>query len=193
MLTAELGASPPLVFTNWADYCGVLSMPIGNGGRQVASAGRAETTARAAANYIIWFCQRHGDPITNLKLQKLLYYAQGWFLALHGRPLFREPLRAWIRGPVEHGVWKSYSEFRWRPITTKISKPSLSELARDHIEEVIEAYGDYSALTLEKMTHQEEPWKRARGNLAHGESSTTIISLEDMKACFSKLADEPAQ
>ena len=141
---------------------------------------------------IIWFCQRHGDPITNLKLQKLLYYAQGWFLALHGRPLFDEPLRAWVRGPVVYEVWKNFKEFRWDPITMTMPKPSVSELARDHLEEVIEVYGDYSALTLERMTHNEPPWRQARRGLDASAPSTAAISLADMKAYFTELADEPA-
>lgn len=158
----------------------------------MTSEGRPETTARAAANYIIWFCQRHGDPITNLKLQKLLYYAQGWFLALHGRPLFNDPLRAWVRGPVVYEVWKNFKEFRWDPITMTMPKPSVSELARDHLEEVIEVYGDYSALTLERMTHNEPPWRQARRGLDASAPSTAAISLADMKAYFTELADEPA-
>ncbi len=154
---------------------------------------KPETSARAAANYIVWFGQRHGDPITNLKLQKLLYYAQGWFLALHGRQLFPEPLRAWVRGPAEHGVWKAFSEYRWRPITRDIRKPNLSDLAREHLEEVIEVYGDYSAYTLERMTHGEDPWRRARGDMPSKAPSTRIISQDDLRVYFSKLADEPAR
>lgn len=157
------------------------------------SAKRVETTARAVANYIVWRCQRHGDSITNLKLQKLLYYAQGWFLALHERPLFRDPLRAWVRGPVQYEVWKVFNEFKWRPITKQVSKPKLSELAQDHLDEVIEVFGDYGAYTLERMTHRERPWLRARGDLASDASSSNIISLDDMRAYFSEIANEPAQ
>ena len=157
----------------------------------MTSVGRSETTARAAANYILWFCQQHGDPITNLKLQKLLYYAQGWFLALYGRPLFREPLRAWIRGPVEYGVWKAFNEFRWEPITKKIAKPAISTFDQNHLQEVLDVYGDFSAYTLERMTHEEEPWLHARAGLSPNERSAAMISLEEMRTHFSKLADEP--
>ena len=41
-----------------------------------------------------------GDLISNLKLQKLAYYAQGFCLAMHGRPLFPEAIKAWKHGPV---------------------------------------------------------------------------------------------
>ena len=71
-------------------------------------------------------------------------------------------------------------------------KPSVSELARDHLEEVIEVYGDYSALTLERMTHNEPPWRQARRGLDARTPSTAAISLADMKAYFTELADEPA-
>ncbi len=158
----------------------------------MTEARRAETNAHAAASYLVSESQLHGDPITNLKLQKLLYYAQGWFLALYDRPLFADPIRAWVRGPVVYEVWKNYSDFRWNPITARVRKPSISEVAQAHLNEILEVYGDYSAYTLERMTHQEEPWLRARGNLSNHEPSTTIISLEAMKAHFKKLADEPA-
>ena len=152
-----------------------------------------KTTARAAANYIIWSCHKHGDQITNLKLQKLLYFAQGWFLALYGKALFPEPLRAWMRGPVEYGVWKKFSEFRWEAITRKIARPKISELAVRHLDEIMQVYGDYSAYTLERMTHDEGPWRRARGALDDRERSTREISIEDMREHFTRLANEPAQ
>ena len=53
--------------------------------------------AHEVARYIIRFFQEAGDPVTNLKLQKLLYYVQGWHLALKGQPAFPERLEAWMR------------------------------------------------------------------------------------------------
>jgi uncharacterized phage-associated protein len=150
---------------------------------------KAETTAQKAAEYLIWLSQEHGDPLTNLKLQKLLYYAQGWFLALHGKRLFRDPLQAWLRGPVVYGVWKDYSDYRWNPITRRAQMPNLSRLAAEHLDEIMQEYGDFSAYTLERMTHREPPWLRAREGYSDEEPSNEVISVEDMMAYFSKLAD----
>ena len=60
----------------------------------------AEVSARQVAQFMISFSHEHGDPISNLKLQKLLYYAQAWFLALQDKPLFDERIEAWAHGPV---------------------------------------------------------------------------------------------
>ena len=150
---------------------------------------RAETTAHAAASYLVYESQLHGDPMTNLKLQKLLYYAQGWFLALYDRLLFAAPIRAWVRGPVVYEVWKTYSAYKWTPIEHKVRRPSLSDLAQHHLDEIIEVYGDHSAHTLERMTHSEAPWLNARGALDKHERSANIIPLDAMRAYFTTLAD----
>ena len=55
-------------------------------------------SANQVAQNIIGFSHEHGDPISNLKLQKLLYYAQAWYLALYDVPLFDDPIEAWVHG-----------------------------------------------------------------------------------------------
>jgi uncharacterized phage-associated protein len=50
------------------------------------------------------------------KLQKLLYYAQGYALALLGRPLFRDRIEAWDHGPVVPGVWQAHTQHQARPL-----------------------------------------------------------------------------
>ena len=53
------------------------------------------------ANYFLSLCDEDaGDLISNLKLQKLVYYAQGFHLAISGEPLFDEKIMAWEHGPV---------------------------------------------------------------------------------------------
>src|SRR5688572_18511108 len=52
-----------------------------------------------------------GDSISNLKLQKLLYYAQGFHLAEHGRALFEERIEAWQHGPVIPTVYPEFKDY----------------------------------------------------------------------------------
>src|SRR5918998_6608397 len=52
-----------------------------------------------------------GGDIANLKVQKLLYYAQGHYLAMFGRPLFDDPVQAWSRGPVMKDVYHQLERF----------------------------------------------------------------------------------
>jgi uncharacterized phage-associated protein len=102
-----------------------------------------------------------GDLISNLKLQKLLYYAQGCALALWDRPLFPEPLEAWVHGPVVPAVYHEYKGYGSGPIpsptTLDFAKYDLE--TRDLLEEVYAVYGQFSAWKLRQMTHQEPPWR----------------------------------
>lgn len=145
---------------------------------------KVETTARAVADHILWSCHEHGDLISNLKLQKLLYYAEGWFLALHDRSLFAEELQAWVHGPVQPEVWRRFSSYRWEPITAEVQQPHDSSRVRKHVAEVLAAYGDISAFNLERMTHMERPWIMARGDLADDAPSRAPISRKIMREHF---------
>ncbi len=58
-----------------------------------------KVTSDIIADYVIYFYHEHGDCITNLKLQKLVYYIQAWYLALNkNTPLFNEDFQAWVHG-----------------------------------------------------------------------------------------------
>ena len=62
------------------------------------------------ARYIIWYCKRQGYSISNLKLQKILYFVQAEFLVNTGKPCFSEEIEAWDFGPV---VPEVYHEFKF--------------------------------------------------------------------------------
>ena len=145
-------------------------------------------SAMKVANYLIWHSQKHGDAISNLKLQKILYYAHGWYLAINRRVLFSEPVEAWVRGPVVRSVWREYSHHAWKPINEAISEPALTVAVKEHLDEVMAVYGDFSAYSLERFTHRETPWIKARGDLLPDTSSSREISTEEIFAYFSKLA-----
>ena|SRR5438874_12846315 len=143
----------------------------------------AETTARRVADYIVSFLSEHGDPVTNLKLQKLLYYGQAWHLALHDTPLFDERIEAWTHGPVVPPVYGDFKEWAWNPIPPQ-NEQHLPERAEALVKEVLDVYGSFGAYQLERLTHEEDPWKNARRGLAPDEPSNNIISQDDMKAYY---------
>lgn len=147
-------------------------------------------TAKKVAQYVIKFFHESEDLITNLKLQKLLYYIQGWHLGLYGKPLFEEDFQAWVHGPVQPVVYGEYKRYRWNPISEDIPDIELPAEARSHIDEVLETYGVESAYMLERRTHLEQPWLCARGTLSHEQDCTNIISKDSMQSYFSKLANE---
>ncbi|PBJ02107.1 Panacea domain-containing protein [Pseudomonas sp. ACN5] len=98
--------------------------------------------------------------ISNLKLQKLVYYAQGFSLALMGRPLFQERIEAWMHGPVVPDLYHRFSKYGSNSIPPS-NKFDPSIFSRDQlrlIEEVFDVYGQYSAWKLRQLTHEEAPW-----------------------------------
>ncbi|MBD3342770.1 MAG: DUF4065 domain-containing protein [Candidatus Lokiarchaeota archaeon] len=150
----------------------------------------AITTAKTVADFIIHFYHLHGDCITNLKLQKLLYFAQGWYIALYDELLFEDEIQAWVHGPVVYTVYNEFKSFGSNPITYEPLEISLPLKVKKHLIEVIKAYGDFSAYQLSLITHQEPPWRNARNGYAIDEPSTSTISTIDMKSYFKKLDSE---
>lgn len=128
------------------------------------------------------------DCLTPLRLQKLLYYVQGWSLAINDRPMFDEEIQAWKYGPVIREIYDLFKGCGGGSIPeSEGSDANLSKEQRDLIEQVWEAYKPYSAIALAKMSHDEQPWKKARGTLAPGASSEATIDLDVMRKAFKKL------
>lgn len=140
-----------------------------------------QLTAQDVANYFIWRVNEDedsGDNITNLKLQKLVYYAQGFNLAWYGEPLFPEPIEAWTHGPVVRSLYFDYSSYGANPIPTPVDfdPASIDSRTRQLLEEVYSVYGQYSAWGLRNLTHDEPPWKDTPPN--------RVIPLESMRGYF---------
>lgn len=144
-----------------------------------------KATAYDVASFLVRFRTEHGDTITNLHLQKYLYYAQGWFLALFdGEPLFDEPLEAWVHGPVQRGIYNRFRGYQWSPISESIDWPDLEGEVKAHLEEVLGAYGHFSAWDLERLSHAEAPWIEARAGIPDDAPSNNVISHESMRRYF---------
>lgn len=147
-------------------------------------------SASEVAKYIVHFFQECEDPVTNLKLQKLLYYVQGWHLGLFNTPAFADDFQAWVHGPVVPEVFHQYKENRWNPITIEVAKPDLPADLVQHIDEVLEVYGGDTGWALELRTHREKPWLAARTGIAADQPSQAIITKESMQSFFSELAQK---
>lgn len=139
-------------------------------------------SAATVAKFLLTLvCEVEGDLMSNLKLQKLLYYTQGFHLAVFGKPLFVEPIEAWKHGPVVPEVYEEYKhhgagaipcpEGVWGEI-----EGELTNEQRDLISEVYQEYGQYEASALLRMTHAEPPWRQTR--------YLDVISPEQMRAYF---------
>ena len=104
-----------------------------------------------------------GDSITNMKLQKLLYYSQGYHLAAFNRALFDEKIVAEEHGPVVPDVWERFAILGRDPIRYYSRKPlDFDKLTLQLITNVYRVYGQFSAWRLRQQTHTEIPWREAR-------------------------------
>ncbi len=120
-----------------------------------------------------------GERLTNLKLQKLLYYQQGFHLAFFGTPLFAEDVEAWMYGPVVPAVYDEYSAYGSSALPEVKEPVSLSENEEELFNEVYDAYREFSAIGLMNRTHSERPWLDA---VPHDRG--TVISQESMMSYF---------
>ncbi|MTJ51994.1 DUF4065 domain-containing protein [Anabaena sp. UHCC 0253] len=120
-----------------------------------------------------------GDLMSNLKLQKLLYYAQGFHLALYDQPLFSESIEAWTHGPVVPEAYHIYKDYGANaiPIPEDIDFSKYDQQTRELLDEVYAVYGQFSAWKLLSLIHEEEPWKDAR-------QDNLIISHQALKKHF---------
>lgn len=117
------------------------------------------------------------DQISNLKLQKLLYYCQGAFLALKDEKLFEDDILAWTHGPVIEKIYQEYKKFGSNGIT---EIPDYEVFIDDETDEILRntynTFARYSAWGLRNLTHNETPWKETKKN--------DVISTDKIKKYF---------
>lgn len=103
------------------------------------------------------------DVITHLKLQKLCYYAQGFYLAMNNCRLFVNDIVAWQHGPVVIELYDKYKEYGSAalPLSPDFDLDKIPADVQDFLDDVYSEYGQYSAWKLRNMTHCEPPWKNA--------------------------------
>lgn len=136
----------------------------------------------------------YSSSITQMKLQKLVYIANGWSLAITDIPLVDAEIEAWLGGPVIREIWDHIrdhglnSENKLCNPTTSIPYDvELSKMEEQIIEYVWKKYGDYSGSELSTMTHKENtPWSKAF--LQRGRNAT--LRRSEIKQHFIELALE---
>lgn len=124
-----------------------------------------------------------GDLISNLKLQKLLYYAQGFHLAIFDTPLFTNDIQAWKHGPVVESLYHTYKDHGSGgiPPLKEMDTDIFSDEVIELLDEIHNMYGQYGAWKLRNMTHEEPPWK---STYKDGVGSGRVIPLEAMQNYF---------
>jgi len=151
-------------------------------------------SAQVVADYFIALSNDTQNLVSNLKLQKLVYYVEAWYLAVYGEPLFKEDFEAWVHGPVVRALYEKYKGFSWKPIVQNTkendSEKIFNQLPKEVqviLQDVVEEYFGLTAFELERLTHAEDPWKSAREGLGNQENSNTVISKDSMQEFYSNL------
>lgn len=144
------------------------------------------------AKFFLAFGNEAGEPVTNLKLQKLVYYAQAWYLANFGKPLFDADFQAWVHGPVIPDLYQTYKKFGFAPIIseTKLDDVNLNAELKEFLNEVAKVYMPYGAYQLEMMTHKEDPWIEARVGYEADQRCENVISRDTMQKFYGQKAKD---
>ena len=121
------------------------------------------------------------EEVTPLMLQKLLYFIQGVFSALYGKPIFKEDCRAWVHGPVYPEVYALFRDFKYNPIDDARfalldgTTDALTTEEKKVINLIVDTFGMYGGKVLEKITHNEDPWMDARKGYGDSIPSNEIL------------------
>jgi uncharacterized phage-associated protein len=129
-----------------------------------------------------FFLSKNKD-LTDIQIQKLVYYAYSWYMVVHkGKKIFDEQPEAWIHGPVFRSLFNSMKSKSFLDLS---EVKNICESNTEFLNTIYSVYGKYSGNTLERMTHSELPWKEARKGLAPYEHSQNKIKDSDIIKCYS--------
>lgn len=159
---------------------------------QVSAKEAAMATATQVADWIVRFS--HDDlaaPVTPMSLEKVTYYAQCFWLALEGEPLYTEQIRAWRHGPVIRPVFDEYRDHGAQPIIPTPGGPSnLGSKIESFLCDVVTFLGGYTAIQLSNATHAEEPWLMARKGYARQENSDILMPVDGLRSYYCSLISQ---
>lgn len=149
------------------------------------------------SRYVINYSNEKDYGISNLKLQKVLYFIQAYFLTNtpNGTPCFREKIEAWDFGPVVPEAYREYKQYGSSNIPPMISyidfddddiwnserktydNKVISKNDKVLINAVVDKFSDFSATDLVTLTHNQAPWREAY--VPHMNNEITIKAIKD--------------
>jgi uncharacterized phage-associated protein len=153
-------------------------------------------SALDVARYLLHLNNGEIEPelITHMRLQKLLYYCQGWRLAFDDEPLFSDRIEAWAHGPVVPSVYPVFADYGNGPILPHEGHDPATLHMNDKalVGNIWHKYKKHSAAALRGMTHAERPWLEARGTRGPDEPCTCEIKHDAMRGFFAETYDRTA-
>jgi uncharacterized phage-associated protein len=144
-------------------------------------------TAAETAREILYVGNLRGcKDISNLKLQKLLYFANLVYISVFDRPLFLEKVKAWKLGPVVGSLYHEYKQYGNRPITEEAHNTN-NEILEQVIEFVMNVFGCKTAPELVDITHIDDPIyeaaiARSDRIMRHNKVDATMVISSQLKS-----------
>lgn len=161
--------------------------------------------AKSVANFFLSLAKSEGEAISPMKLQKLVYYAHGWYAGYTGKPLINERVEAWQYGPVIPSLYHEFKHCGAGPITSlatdfvdmeiEVVPPPADAGVQKFLQNVWTSYGRFTGIRLSEMTHApggpwEQTWKEAAG--AKGADIPFERIAEHFKAAAAKVKQASA-
>jgi uncharacterized phage-associated protein len=137
-----------------------------------------------ATKFLVFNAEASEDDMTNMRLNKLLYFAHGIHLANYGEPLFEEPVEAWTFGPVFPDIYHRFNKFGRMPIMLEdnsYDRSKFSDLEYASLLDAISVFGIYATSVLVEISHNKGgAWDRIM-KLKCGDTIPNSLILEEFK------------
>ena len=124
-----------------------------------------------------------GEVIDEMKLHKLLYFAQRESIAITGQPMFADVFEGWKYGPVNRAVRSCYTADGLCCKDYKEISPENAYISKS----VLMQYGEYASWKLSKLSHGEISWQNARKGIPEGENGCQELNIDDIRKDAEKL------
>jgi uncharacterized phage-associated protein len=144
----------------------------------------AQYSALQIAKWFTAWANSNDADLTNMKLQKLLYYAQGRYLAETEKPLFDDEIEAWSHGPVVPSVYHAFKDNGPGdiPPAADFEFSSIDRDTTKFLQKIWNTYGGIATWKLRNMTHNEDPWAK---RFADAEKNV-VIPKDALRDWFTK-------
>lgn len=131
---------------------------------------KKELDPLVVANYFLQLDNKRIEPdVTQMKLHKIMYFAQANYLGATGSRLFSSRIEAFQHGPIARAIYSNFKKFRKEIIVADDSyflempaerSNDIPEFEMEYLRDVWDTFSEYSATKLRKMTHEDAPWKK---------------------------------
>lgn len=118
-------------------------------------------SALDVAKYVINHEHNNGREISNLRLQKLLYFVQAKILVETGDTCFDDTMEAWDYGPVVPIVYHEYKIFGSLDISLGYMEVNIDKKIAKFIDLIIDYCSNFPTYQLVEITHNQNPWRQA--------------------------------